>query len=233
MFNNKLFGLKFLKRTLEGVEGASVLPWKVYKKPEEFNSEHFPKAKRFLIRTNLSGNVPFGMWAVLPREDAYQNVKPVMKEMLVKWHGIPHGGEGQPYDPDSIHFIVHGVDERKEYVANGRIYLIRNKVYFSMGKIDPEEKRFISNACFEVLDEKNRNRILTAIKSCNLAPEQAEKVYDAIMRSYKAIAAKVAEEGFLRGKEGWDARFSIHRNKPFEIEFYDFLHIKGQPCVYP
>lgn len=50
---SKLYGLEQLHRTLAGVEGVDVIPYRVYNSATEVHASHFPRdARRFLVRVD-------------------------------------------------------------------------------------------------------------------------------------------------------------------------------------
>ncbi len=140
---NKLDGLRVLERSLEGVEGARVLPFRVYRKPEEFSLAHFegPPEKRkgfarlkfwtrgvpslpdrLLIRMNIEGPMSEGEWTGLPREDAKpQEALTAISGLLSRWKHVhphrPETGDG------SAHFIVHPTRKREDYEIFGKVNL--------------------------------------------------------------------------------------------------------------
>lgn len=81
---NKLDGLRFLERRTSGIRGVRVLPYRVYDDPAEFDFAHFqPRPERFLVRTNLDGEVSHSQWGSLPRQDA--KPRRVMRKGWLGW----------------------------------------------------------------------------------------------------------------------------------------------------
>ncbi len=230
MYFNKLFGLKLLDRAFGQVAGSSVLPWRVYKRPEDFDPRHFPTSERFLLRTDLEGDIRYDAWRHLPRADATVKVKEKMRELRQDWNKVTKLDYIREYlkafstDPNSFRYIVHGVRTREDYRIYGRL-----SSSLSTGKITATLHQWAAmedwrDSITYAIDIGDRKKITGRLRELGFNEQDAQVVAISISKSGNAIASQAQKDGLLEKSNDWEASFTVAKQEPTSLEFYDFLH---------
>lgn len=125
-------------------------------------------------------------------------------------------------NPNSLHFIVHPVQNRDAYVLNGSIRFVARSgnARILVSPITSVSWRdFVLRAPFIHESDKILRKLGALGES---APVVLHRAQQAIAELRKAASA----DARLRGMD-WEANFSIRKGTD-KLEFYDFL-VKGEP----
>ncbi|MFH0713820.1 MAG: hypothetical protein V1722_04260 [Candidatus Micrarchaeota archaeon] len=237
MYYNKLYGLEHLRKALHGTAGVSVLPWRVYRKPEEFQPGHFPGAKRVLLRTNLEGNMNRGAWGNLPREEATpREAREVMAQLSRKWveklltdsSGIWLRGTEKPR---SLHFIVHSVEPRANYPIAcivERQLGISSRWFFNVKTLSRGNKVWRTAAITDSEDSQSADDLETLKKALhklktNLNKRQVNTLANRIVRACTAIEKHFKKQGVDLEETVLETSLAVNKREPTKPEFYDLL----------
>ena len=237
-YYNKLYGLKLLEEVFKGVNHASVIPYRVYRKPEEFEEEIFRNAQRILIRSNLEGNNPVDAWKKVPRKEINEkdpaNIRGtaigLMQNAKKEWKSLLHdylkGLEWGNTKPNSLHFIVSEVAPRKSLLMIGKLrrdYV--NLQFKDFDKHDWRGERGGKEVKIQSLTENDLTELRQNEVNPKITPEEAKILAKAIKHAHEAIEEKI--KPMLSPRESWEAWFTINPNSPTKPEFYDLI-IKPQ-----
>lgn len=236
MFYNKLYGLKMLQKTFKNHTDISVLPYHVIKNPGEFHeiSRQYSGTPRFLIRTNLRGNTWIPQYTLLPRRDATsKNAIPIMTKMLKEWKTAhknkidkrrEKGDNEFVASPNSIHFIVHPVEERTEYLANIRLRKHGNKFSIIISDIggEKQEREIWRNPFDKRIDGKNKRDFIQKMVEIGLSEEDAMHNFNNIHDAYNRLMAEIKQKK-PNMIQRWNASCTIRKTNPTKLEFYDLI----------
>ncbi len=228
MIKNKLYGLRLMKRAFKGVEGISVLPWRVYDSPKEFADSHFPGAKRLLIRTNMPGNNGYETWSYLPREDAHGNAIEKMTEMHDYWLNtakaevIANELREEKVKPEAIQFIVHKVEPRNEYQLNLQVHFRLGKVRLVSANL--AQGKVWRNSPKDFIDAMNFEDLAKYITAHEPSLQvHANQIVANLEQGYRKVIEKLRDEGHEVDKVDFEMSAATHKDRPTHVEFYDFL----------
>ena len=241
---NKVTGLEFLSRALGKSRVATVLPWRVYHKPEEFDPSHFPRnTKRFLLRTNLDGSLHPEVWRQLPRDEA--NLEPQttgpsntvfnrMHKLHADWRNAfgLHSNYLEPHQRQigAFHYIVHAVKPRKDYVAHIRIVHDCGQEDRIFLTYTPQYSHtWRSGVMDQLIHYNDRNvahvlKYLTSVSDgLGLTPQKAALVLKNIKTARTQLVRRLKQEGMNPDQVFFEASAAVTRANPTKIEFYDLL----------
>lgn len=235
MYYNKLYGLEHLRKALHGTAGVSVLPWRVYRTPEEFQPEHFPKARRLLLRTNLDGSMNRMVWSNLPRGEANpEKARKAMAALSRLWMDKTLSESSafllsrEATKPNSFHFIAHGVEPRENYP----IACIAERQpgnlgwFFEVKKLYRTERLWRtptpSEYSYRATDLETLKSTLHQLKT-NLNKRQVNTLAQRIVRACTAIETHLKKQGVDLNKTVVETSLAVNKREPTTPEFYDLL----------
>ncbi|MFH0713597.1 MAG: hypothetical protein V1722_03570 [Candidatus Micrarchaeota archaeon] len=223
MYYNKQYGLELLGKALNGVEGTSVLPYRVYRSPEEYNWRHFFGASRVLLRSNLDGSLEKTTWINLPRMDAYRGLKTKVRKMFNYWNRIKytHARFSEPGQRDSFHIIAHRVELRRNY----RVYLSlrhnEGKLKVNISNLNKRRDDRTWRQYHWFVDVNDLPRELARING--LKPKQAEQITERVKAAHEALIKELKAQGIDPKQTVFEASLATKNRSPTKLEFYDFL----------
>lgn len=247
---SKQFGLRHLQESLKGARGVSVIPYHVYKTPEEFKERHFPQGtRRFLLRTDFQikkgtdysrGNY---IWIKAPRLDADEEprladkVPQALKKLDEQTREYLTAAWWNELAAKPT-FIVHPTIPRIEIAGFGKIKATEDKKEWLLHLEHEDRERtrreknqlavvwrdnsrcVIHNWPMPQNDGQKRNVIAECVK-WSVEPELAPSIIGAAMKLHDKTK-KLGEEG--RKVTEWQASYAVLPDG--KIEFYDFLVTK-------
>ncbi len=212
MLYNKLYGLELLDRAVKGIDGVSVLPYRVYRSPQDFKRSHWTGANRVLIRSNLNGDMSSHHWAMLPRKDVFVRVKSAVKQMFKE-------GRAAFPDRDDFHLILHRVKPRRSY--NLSIGLFHDElgltVKFNGGSFRTKVWRM------EMPIHVDFSNLAKNLQRRGFTENQARVIQARLTRAYGAIIREFKRRGMKTKEIKFETSVTTRKSDPTRLEFYDLL----------
>ncbi len=224
MFFNKRYGLETLRDSLKGIEGVSVLPWKVYRKPSDYKPRDFFGASRVLLRSNLDGSFDSSTWCFLPRTEAYTRVGSKVAKLFKDWNKIRDIGKVGVNLPksqlDSLHVIAHRVAPRSAYKLNVRLSQTEYGVKALVNRLSASDKRWRKVPMLpEELETLGSHHYFLR----EVGEKRASKIIAQLKAAHAAISAHLTAQGVDLSKVDFEVSASIKKTSPTHLEFYDLL----------
>ncbi|MDO8648041.1 MAG: hypothetical protein Q7R70_06555 [Candidatus Diapherotrites archaeon] len=210
---NKLFGLKKLKKIAQSVPQASVTPFKVYSRPEQFRLSHSLEQPRLLARTDEKGRQYKRLrWEEMPRGDAV--TKNRSESEIHKWLNSFQYNQ-DPLDSFSgrnrmllfgsrKRFIVHPTRERSKIAVTGAVRIEKGIIEIWINE-NPSAQEKIHRRLFSqksiLSDIGNLDKLNPRVEKNKLPANVIAFLKSGVKTGQIKLGRKLTELSFLSWKE--------------------------------